>query len=325
MQYSDTIILGGGAAAYSAAIYSCRYDMKTLLIADAQGGEAATAGVIENYPGVKKIDGFELMQTMREQVKELGAEMVTGHAELVSNVHHCFQVRAGKELYQGKTLIIAVGMEQRLLSIPNEKELCGKGIHYCATCDGPVFRGKTVGIVGGGDSAVKWANQMGSYAKQIYIIAREDNLDRAEPVNRDRLSQWKNVTILLDTEVKELHGSNKLDGVTLSKPYQKSSHLALDGLFVAIGAVPRSEIPAQLSVHLDERGQIIVDRMMKTSVDGVYAAGDITDATGSFKQVVTGAAQGALAATSAFHDVQEHAANMCELHAVPSIPSNKLS
>lgn len=318
MKYYDTIIVGGGAAAYAAAIYAGRYNVKTLLVERDFGGETALAGVIENYPGFKAVDGFELMKGMKEQTTALGVEIVDGDVQLLKNEYHCFQVKIGNETYQGKTVIVATGMEHRKLGIPREDELKGKGVHYCVTCDGPLFKGKKVGIVGGGDSAVKGANQLSDMgAEHVYLFVREDNVNRAEPINRDRLKEKKNVTVLYTTEVKELIGEKLLESIRISKKFQGKDIVELRGLFVAIGAIPRGELPKQLGVTFDQRDQIDVDpRTMKTNVDGVFAAGDITNASGSFKQIVTGAAQGAIAATSAYLDIQTHP-NVCELHAVP--------
>lgn len=321
MQYYDTMILGGGAAAYAAAIYAARYKMKTLLIQEEFGGETASAGVIENYPGFQKIEGFELMQKMEAQATALGVTIMHGKAALAQNIHHCFQIKVGQEFFEGKTIIFAVGMERRKMGLPKEDMLKGKGVHYCATCDAPLYKEKIVGVLGGGDSAVKNANQLAEYATKVYLIVREKNLQRAEPINRDQLEKRKNIFVLYETEVKELMGERKLKGVRLSKTVEGSDVLSLDGLFVAIGAIPRSTIPQELGVGMNEKGEVIVDRMMKTSIDGVFAAGDITDASGSFKQIVTAAAQGSIAATAAYQDVSTHAANVCELHAVPVVSS----
>jgi thioredoxin reductase (NADPH) len=319
MTYYDTIIIGGGAAAYSAAIYASRYNMKTIVISKEFGGESATAGLIENYPGFPEgIDGFELMQNMKKQAEKNGVEFVDGLASLVKNVHHCFQIDVGKKHFEGKTIILCVGTEQRTLGLKREQDLKGKGLHYCATCDGPLYKGKRVAIVGGGDSAVKWANQMSPIAGEVVIIAREDSLDRAEPINLARLDERKNVTRIIENEVTAFVGEDRISGITLKHPHDGSHDLPVDAVFVAIGAIPRSEIPKDLDVNLDERGQVMVDKMMKTSVDGVFAAGDITDGAGSFKQIVTAAAEGALAATSAYHDTLEHP-NVCSLHAVPVV------
>ncbi len=316
----DTVIIGGGATAYAAAIYARRYNMQVLVIQEEFGGETALAGPIENDPGFKAIDGLELMQNMQDQATALGAVVIDGKAELTTNEYHCFKITVGKKAFVGKTIILAMGMERRKLGLRREPELKGKGVHYCVTCDGPLFKGKRVAIVGGGDSAVKGANQLADMgAAHVYQIVREDNVNRAEPINRDRLMKkvGKNVDIIFSNEVMALRGEKKLDSVTLKTEWNGSKTLKLDALFVEIGAVPRSELPKQLGVKFDEFGQIDVEcQTMKTNVDGVFAAGDITNASGHFKQIVTGAAQGSIAATSAYNDVQTHP-NVCMLHAVP--------
>ncbi|MBI4262203.1 FAD-dependent oxidoreductase, partial [Candidatus Uhrbacteria bacterium] len=307
MEFYDTIIIGGGAAAYSAGMYASRYEMKTLLIEGEFGGETAVAATIENYPGFKAIDGFDLMEKMKDHAVSTGVKVVQGKAELVSNAIHCFRVQVGETIYEGKTLILATGSERRTLNLPNEKEFKQRGVHYCVTCDGPLFRGKRVAIVGGGDAAVKGANQLADTAAEIFVIVRETNINRAEPINRDRLLSRKNVHILYSTEITELHGTNRLAQITLSKPYNGSPALPLDALFVAIGATPRTDLAKKLGVALDAQGYVDVDpRTMKTNIDGVFAAGDVTNASGAFKQIVTGAAQGSIAATSAYQDLGEH-------------------
>ncbi len=321
MRYYDTIIIGGGAAAYAAAIYSARYNMKTALVEKMFGGETATAGKIENYPGFKSIDGFELMEKMKEQAASLGIEIVEGEAELVKNEYHCFQIKIGEEILESQTVILAMGMEHRELSVERAKELKGKGIHYCATCDGPLFKGKLVAVVGGGDSAVKAGNQLSDMgAEHIYMIVREEDLKRAEPINLDQLEKKikaGKVTVLYATEIAELKGEKKLEAIKISKEFEGKDELKLDGIFVEIGAVPRGELAEQLGVRLDEHGQIDVDpRTGATSVDGVFAAGDVSNASGEFKQIITGAAQGAIAATSVYKDMSVHG-GACELHAKP--------
>ncbi|TAK37387.1 MAG: thioredoxin reductase [Lysobacteraceae bacterium] len=320
MEAFDAIIVGGGAAAWSAAIYARRYNLETLLIEEEFGGETSRAGIIENYPGFARIDGFDLMDKMKGQAVTLGVRLVDGRAALVQNRYHCFRVRVGKDAFQGKTIILATGMEHRKLGLSKEDALKGKGIHYCATCDGPLFKGKRVAVVGGGDSAVKWANQLSDMgAAQVTLIVREPDLSRAEPINRARLEGKRNVDVLFGNEIVELIGDARLEAVRLKHPSETGDRIALDAVFVAIGAVPRGELPGQLGVRLDAFGQVEVDpRTLATSVDGVFAAGDVTNASGAFKQIVTGAAQGAIAATSAYHDVTTHPAT-CGLHAVPVV------
>lgn len=318
----DVIIIGGGAAAYSAAIYAGRYNLKTLLVQKTFGGETMLAGQIHNWPGsgAGGIDGFELMKKMADQAKEAGAEVVNGEAEIVSCVKHCMQVNVGEKQYQGKTLVLAVGSEHRTLGLEREDELKGKGLHYCATCDGPLYKGKKVAVVGGGDSAVKSANQLIDMGvSQVYMIVREPDLLRAEPANLDRLQGREGVVYAYENEIVSFEGDPMLQGVVLRVPVDGNKSLVVDGVFVHIGAVPRSGLAEQLNLKLDERGQIDVNpRTMETNVEGVYACGDVTNAAGGFKQIVTASAEGSIAATSAYKDIQSHDGTLfCSLHAVP--------
>ncbi|MBI4143203.1 FAD-dependent oxidoreductase [Candidatus Uhrbacteria bacterium] len=331
----DVLIIGSGAAAYAAAIYARRYNLSVGIVSKMFGGYTATAGIIENYPGNRKVDGFALMEIMRQQaVDDLGAETIDGEAMLVKNEYHCFGVKlqadsskpqVNEMMLQAKTLILATGMEHRTLGLPREIEYKAKGVHYCATCDGPVYKGKPIAVVGGGDSAVKSANQLVDMgAAHVTLIVREDNVDRAEPINRDRfmanVSAGK-VTIRYGTAVTEYIGGPPLEGVRLSKPHDDSDVLAVVAVFIEIGATPRGTLAHDLGVTLNARGEIHVDPVtLATNVDGVFACGDVTDASGAFKQIVTGAAQGAIAATSAYKDISQHG-RACDMHAVAVPPS----
>lgn len=314
----DTIIIGGGAAGLSAAIYASRYLMKTVVLEGHDpGGETAIAWTIENYPGIPKIDGLDLITNMQTQAKTAGAEIISAAATAVTPIGHCFSVTSDHgKTYHAKTLILAQGSTRRRLGVPGEKELTGHGVSYCATCDAPLFRGKVIAIAGGGDAAVKGALLAAEYAKKIYLLARGDKL-RAEPVNEQRLQATGKTAILFSSEVREVLGQTSVSGVKLSRPYRGSATLPLEGLFIEIGATPNTAIARTLGVALDPQGYIQVDKFMRTNVHGVYAAGDITDASGSFRQDVTAAAQGALAATSAYQDLGKHGGAACELHARP--------
>lgn len=330
----DVLIVGSGAAAYAAATYARRYNLTVGMVQKMFGGETATAGMIENYPGFQAIDGFALMEAMREQATALGAEIIDGEAMVVKNEYHCFEVRIetgdvrpeNRVFLQAKTLIVATGMEHRTLGLPREAAFKTKGVHHCVTCDGPVYRGKRVAVVGGGDSAVKGVNQLADLACEVFLIAREANVDRAEPVNRDRLMERVSsgkVHLLLGTEVREYLGGPPLTGVRLSQRFDGKDTLEVAAVFLAIGAVPRNELAKTLGVRLTKRGEVHVDpATMATNVDGVFACGDVTDASGSFKQIVTGAAQGAIAATSAYKDISQHG-HACPIHAV-AVPPDML-
>lgn len=312
--YYDVIIVGQGAAAFSAGLYAARYKMKTLMIGEAFGGETLTSSIIENYPGYLQIDGFDLMVNMKQQVEALGVQIIDGRADQIEREGGRIVVRVGEEAYKTGSVILAVGRERRKLGLPREKELTGKGVAYCATCDAPLFRGKVVGLAGGGDAAIKGAIMLTNYATKVYIIYRGSALTRPEPISLQKLSEKPNVETLLEATVVELLGEERLQGVVIDQKGKGRSELAVEGLFVEIGADPRTELAEALGVELNERGEIIVDKLMRTNVHGVFAAGDVTDASGDLKQVVTGAAQGAIAATSAYQHVSEHP-DACEYHA----------
>ena len=311
----DVAVIGGGAAAHGAALYAMRYRLKTVMMLEEFGGETATASVVENYPGHVSIDGLDLMKTMEAQVKKLGVEVILGKAERVKRDRGCFVVGVGGSQLEAKSVILAVGRERRTLGLPHEREWLGLGISYCPTCDAPLYADQIVGIVGGGDSAVKGAILLGQYAKQVYVIHRGAKL-RGEPINNERLQKASNVSILFNSRVTALRGEDGLQAAVLDPPYQGKEELSLDGLFVEIGADPRVELAKSLGGVLDERGYIQVDSMMRTNVPGVFAAGDVSNASGTLKQVITSAAQGVLAATAAYQHVSE-GGDLCDRHARP--------
>lgn len=312
----DVIILGGGAAGYSAAIYARRYLLKTALIqGQVPGGETATAGVVENYPGFPSINGYELMQKFEEHARLNETDFIIGQVTQVVQHGHCFQlVLEDGKMIDSKSIIFALGSEHRKLGLPNEQVLKGHGVNYCVTCDGPLYKGKRAILVGGGDSSVKGASLLADYAKQVWLVTREKKL-RAEPVNLKRMESKKNIQVVYETSLTQLVGTQKLEKVELSRAIDGQTSLQVDGVFVEIGLIPRSELPKSLGVKTDAGGNVIVDETMHTNVDGIFACGDLTNAGGGFKQIVTAAAQGALAATSAYQDLGEHGSQLvCELH-----------
>ena len=177
------MIIGQGASAFGAALYSARYQMKTLVIGDEFGGETATGSIIENYPGISHIDGFDLMLAMKKQVEELDVEIITDEVTNIQNDGNCFISTAHEGRYQSTAIILAVGRERRKLGLPNEPDLLGKGVSYCSTCDAPLYRDQTVAVVGGGDAAVKGSVLLSKYASRVYLVYRKDKLTRPEPVN----------------------------------------------------------------------------------------------------------------------------------------------
>lgn len=296
----DVVIVGSGAAGLSAALYARRYTMSTLVFEGEFGGETATAGKIENYPGIMFIDGYDLMKAMKEQGKALGVQFLEGRVQKIERDGEHFFVTGEQETFQARTVILAIGSQRRHLGLPKEKELTGRGVHYCVTCDGPVFKDRVVAMVGGGDSSVKGVNFLGEYAKKIYLIVRGKEV-LAEPINLGQMKKLGDkVEVLLEHEVKEIVGEKMLEKLVLSSPHHEPDELVVDGLFVEIGFDPDKTFVQQLGIEMDEKGYMKVDNMMKTNVPGVFAAGDSTNHFGRFKQDITAAALGAVAATSAY-------------------------
>ena len=308
MEKYDLVIAGSGAAGLSAAIYAGRYKIKTLVVEGSEfGGQTSLAGVIENYPGAKDIDGYSLMKIMKEQAEKAGANFLSKNIISIKKRDRCFDIKTDDMTYHSHSVVIALGSTRRKLGVSGEKEFAGRGVHYCITCDGPLYSGKIIAIVGGGDAAVKGATLAAEYADKIYMIVRGKEF-RAEPINKEKLADLGDkVEILYETEVVEINGKDKADSLVLSSKYNDSNTLAIDGLFVEIGADPNIKPVETLNLNLDEDGHIEVNNEMETSVSGAYAAGDITSFFEHFKQIVTAAAMGAVAATSAYGRCKEHA------------------
>ena len=313
----DFLIIGSGAAGLAAALYAGRYRLKTLVVIGPEfGGATALAGEIWNYPGNLSGDSYALMKDMRKQAEDNGAIMQNGLVSSLKNENGCFVATIAKtkesaargemvKTVTAKSVLLATGAERKKLGLPNEKELAGKGVHYCVTCDGPVYTGKTIAIVGGGDASAKGAILSAEYAKKIYLLVRGETM-RAEPSNQDRIKALGDkIEILWQTEIKELVGTGKLEKLVLSKPYNGSADLVIDGVFVEIGALPAIELGKQVGVALDPIGYVQVDALMQTNVPGFYAAGDTVNIFGAFKQTITSAAMGTVAATSAYDYVKK--------------------
>ena len=312
----DVLIAGQGAAGYAAALYAARYQIKPVILGATFGGETATGGLIENYPGYPEIDGFELMMKFREQAEKYEVPIVDENVVSVIRTHECFEATTDQEnVYRGASLILAVGRERRKLGLEHEDEWTGRGVSFCSTCDAPLHRGNVVGVVGGGDAAVKSAVLLGKYAQKVYVIYRGDTFTRPEAVNLLQMEDTPNVEPIFNTNVIELKGEDGLSGIVLDRAVNGSNELALDGLFIEIGADPRAELANQLGLELNELNEIKVNKFGWTNVEGVFAAGDLTDASGDLKQTVTAASQGAMAATAAYEYVSAHG-NACKPHAV---------
>lgn len=306
----DFIILGGGGSGLAAAMYAARLNLKTLLLGTTHGTEAPIGGVItttnivENYPGFKKLTGQELAKKIEEHTREYDLVTIKEEkAETVKKSGKKFVVKTKKGEYHGKTILFATGTKWRKLNIPGSKELENKGISYCAICDGPLFKNKTLAVIGGSDASAKDALLLSEYAKKIYIIYRGDKI-HPEPVNMVRVEKNKKIEMINNTNLTEFKGDKMIKSVMLDKPYKGKKELALEGVFVAIGHIPLSDLAKKIGVKLDKAGEIKINHMTsETNVQGIFAAGDVTDK--QFKQLITGVADGCTAAHSAYEYISK--------------------
>lgn len=288
----DTIIIGGGPAGYTAALYSVRAGLDTLLLEKfSAGGQMTQTQTIDNYPGFEEgIDGFTLGIKMQQSAERFGAK--TARAEVLS----CNLTLNPKVIttdngeYLAKTVIIATGAEHKMLGLDNEQALIGKGVGYCASCDGFAFRGKTVAVVGGGNSAAADALLLSKICSKVYLIHRRDAL-RATKIYHDPLMKTENVKFKWNSTVKEILFDKKVNGIVIESG-KELQRLDIDGLFISIGRKPVSEL-FKGQLQIDEGGYIISDETTKTSIDGVFAIGDVR--TKTVRQIVTAVADGAVA------------------------------
>jgi thioredoxin reductase (NADPH) len=290
----ELAIIGAGPAGYSAAIYAERAGIKTLVIEKGFGGGlAAISPNIENYPGFISISGYDLLEKMKEHAQKYTKINFNEDVKNIKKTKDEFIIKTDKQEYNCKAIILCLGTEYRKLNAPGEAELTGKGVSYCATCDGFFFKDKVVAVVGGGNSALIesiYLKQIG--CKEVYVIHRRDQL-RAEKSYKDEAVK-KGVKIIFNTHVESIKGKEKVEFLDLHDvKADKKSKLSVDGVFISIGEVPQNTLAKELGCKIDEKGFVIVDEQMRTNIVGVYAAGDIT---GGLRQIVTACAKGAIAA-----------------------------
>ncbi|HDI10483.1 MAG TPA: FAD-binding protein [Euryarchaeota archaeon] len=300
----EVLIIGSGAAGLSAAIYSARYNLSTIVLGK-DFGLASEAPIVENYPGIREIQGLKLIQEMQEQAKSLGAELILGEeVTRIKREKKYWLAETHSEKYLGKAVIIATGSRKRKLGIKGEEEFVGRGVSYCAICDAPFYRGKVVSVVGGGNSALTSAILLSEFAEKVYLIHRRTEF-RAEPILVDRLMNLKKegrVEMKLGYIPREIVGTDVVEYLHLKKVDEEGveEKLKTEGIFVEIGEVPNSELARNLGLKLDEEGYILVKEDMSTNLEGVFAAGDVTTGSNKLKQIITACAEGAIAATSAY-------------------------
>ncbi|BCI56192.1 thioredoxin reductase [Mycolicibacterium litorale] len=295
----DVIIIGSGPAGYTAAVYAARAQLKPLVFEGSQfGGALMTTTEVENYPGFRNgITGPELMDEMREQALRFGADLRMEDVDEVSLEGPVKTVTVGDETHRARAVILAMGAAARHLGVPGEDALLGMGVSTCATCDGFFFRDQDIAVIGGGDSAMEEATFLTRFARSVTVIHRREEF-RASRIMLDRARANEKITFMTNTAVTEIEGDPKVTGIRLRNTVTgEESKLAVTGVFVAIGHVPRSDI-VRGQVDVDEDGYVLVEgRTTNTSVEGVFAAGDLVDRT--YRQAITAAGSGCAAAIDA--------------------------
>lgn len=294
----DTIIVGGAAAGLTAAIYTCRKKMKTLIVTVDVGGQNLLTEQEENYPGYLELSGPKLMQIFQEQAVKFGAEFVFGKAIKLEKIGENFKITLGNgETYTAKTIILAYGKIARSLGVPGEEKFMGRGVHTCATCDAPFTKGKTVAVTGGGNSALEAVELISKFATKVYLIHRRDDF-RADPITVDRVKALKNVEFVLNAEVRAINGADKVKSMTVEDKSGKKRDIEINSLFIEIGYILDTAWVKHL-VKTNELGEILVNKKTETSNPGLFAAGDVTDSP--YKQTVTAAGEGAIAGLSSYN------------------------
>lgn len=304
MKY-DVIIIGGGPAGLSAAIYSARSGLKTAVFEKGLiGGQITVTDEVENYPGfAESISGFELTDRMRKQAERFDAEIIDEEVNAIGMEGLCKIVEASQNIYRAKALIFCTGAHPRLLNAPGEEDFTGRGVSYCATCDGALYRDKVVAVVGGGDSAVEEGIFLSRFAKKVIIIHRRDEL-RAQQIIQERAFKNPKIQFVWDTVVQEIHGDTRVRKLEVfNRKTQGISFIEVDGVFIYVGILPNNQL-LESRVDLDNLGFVITDDNMHTKIPGIFAAGDIRHTV--LRQVVTATSDGAVAAWSAEKWIMEN-------------------
>ncbi len=292
---SDVFIIGAGPAGLTAGIFTCRAGLSTICIEKlAIGGQASLSNDIANYPGFDSISGFDLTEKMVNQAKSNGLKLEWGTVKSLTKTKTGFSIKTQDHTYTAKKVIIATGCKTKKLGLKDEERLTGRGVSYCASCDGGFFANKVVAVVGGGNTAIGDVEYLSRLAKKIYLINRSEKF-RAGDYAVSKIKKYKNLKILTNAQVVELFGSEKLEAISV-KDDEGRKKLAVDGLFIAIGSIPDLDF-VKFDLQTDPSGYIIVDDNMRTNIKNLYACGDITNR--DFRQIVVACAEGAIAGNSA--------------------------
>jgi thioredoxin reductase (NADPH) len=298
----DVIIVGGACAGTSAAIYAVRRALKTLIISKDVGGQIATTELVENYPGYDTISGLDLATKFKDQAIKFGAEWKFDTAKDLKQIDGGFEIKTKQRTYTTKAVILAFGKTPRTLDILGEKEFMGKGVVFCATCDGPLFKDRTIAVVGGGNSAFTAAEYMSKLAKKVYLIHRNEEF-KAEKVLVDKVKSDPKIEIRLNSKVNKIEGKHLVESIDLENTKDKKiEKLKLDGVFIEIGFKVQADFLEGM-VKFDAFGQVIVNEKCETGTPGLYAAGDLTNVV--YKQAIISAGQGATAGLAVYEYVSD--------------------
>ncbi len=296
MKY-DVVIIGAGPAGLTAGLYAVRSGLKTCVVSKDIGGTANSILMLDNWPGFSG-KGVDLMKQFYEQLKKYDVDFIMGDVNKIEKKGEEFSVNVGKQEIESKVMILATGTERRKLKIPGEEKFKGKGVSYCVTCDAFFFKDKIVAVIGGSDCAATSALALTDLAKKVYVIYRGEKL-RCEDINSKRLEKKKNVEIIYNSIPREIKGGTKVESFIL----EDGKEISVDGIFIEIGSVALTKIFNNLGLKLDKEKYIVVDEKMATSVEGIFAAGDVTNF--KLNQIVVAASQGAIAAKSAYEQIKE--------------------
>ena len=307
----DFLIIGAGGTGLSAAMYAARLNMRSLVLGASSGSELPIGGVItltdvvENYPGFISLTGTELVQKIEEHAKSYPQVTIKEDRAIdIQKDGQFFIVKTEEEkTYTAATILFATGAKWRELQMVGADTFKNKGVHYCALCDGPVYSGKDVCVIGGSDSAAKEALFLDQHATKVYIIYRGDQI-RPEPHNAKLIEKNEKIVVINKTNVVEIKGEKFATSVVLDKPYNGSAEIPLNGIFGAIGHIPLSDLARKMGVLINEKNEIKIDRDSNTNLPGVFAAGDVVDS--GFKQLITGVAEGVVASHTAFQYLKKN-------------------
>lgn len=298
----DLIIIGSGPAGMTAGIYAARREMKVLIIGKEVGGQMVWASEIENYPGFEKISAFDLINKFKEQTVNFGVEMKNDEVKQVERTDEGnFLLHTNRETFEAKTVIVAMGLSPRRLAVKGEVEFNGRGVSYCANCDGPFFKNKKVAVIGGGNSALDAAEVLSKIASQVYLIQHNDKFKAFDSLVAE-VQDRENIEIILNADVESIEGENKVEKIKIADVKSKEEReIELDGVFIEVGRIASTDLVGEF-VDRNEKHQIIVNSKTETKTPGLFAAGDVTNC--DFKQITIATGQATIAALEAYQYLQ---------------------